>query len=265
MISAQQETKPGTTVTRRSAVALGEYSVVRYGHRLRGDRINLGVLVWHPLLGKAFRFSKNLQRARCIDEGADTVHLRAEIDRVIEVFSAWKRTEPGPLESLAAEFRYGLSVSSPQGIRVADPVFAVERLFASLVAPEPFVRASSTSQFVKSLGTRISDVLTQDFKIADVETNFLEAHTFQPVRIAASWGWGEARQVWRGVSFASSATGEPQLTLAKAFHAENQDLVSLPLYAKARLAVAVQLTQARRASRLHARARLDQTRHSPRH
>jgi hypothetical protein len=167
--------------------------------------------------------------------------LRKEIERIARLFSERAETGNPPLEWLASEFRYGLTVTAPQGVRVQDPEFTVERLFASLVAPEPFVRAASTAQFVKALGSQIGTVLQVGNHVSGLKTNFLEPDTFQPIRIAASWLWGKTPQIWRGVSFSSTGPGEPQLTLAKAFHAENLDLLALEKYRGAKLTVAVQL------------------------
>lgn len=49
---------------------LGAYSVVRYSDCVSDQRINLGVMVWHPLEGFARRFSPHLDRARAVDPQA---------------------------------------------------------------------------------------------------------------------------------------------------------------------------------------------------
>src|SRR5215210_5452571 len=121
---------------------LGQYSVVSYVHELRGERINLGVLVWHPFTGCVFRLPKNPSRVRSIDESADLERVRAAIERIGETVESWPPGSESPLSNLAGEFKHRLVVSPPLNARIQDPSAALERLSATFVPPEPsFARA----------------------------------------------------------------------------------------------------------------------------
>jgi len=220
--------------------ALGQYSLVSYCHPLRGERVNIGVLVWHPWLGRQWRFAKNLQRVRSIDENADLDRLRRDLDAIQETLDSWDRIDHSPLAVLASEFRYSLVVNQPLGVRVQDPAFTLERFFGMLVAPEPFMRASSTVQFTRALVSQLGG-LAKTAGAQDIRVNYVEEETFQPVRVAVSYRSESAMVLWRAVSFASVAGFEQQVTVAKACYADNADLKTLPKYKDAKLAMAVQV------------------------
>src|SRR5215207_8704300 len=107
---------------------LGQYSIVSYVHDLRGERINLGILVWHPLYGCVFRPPKNVSRVRSIDESADLGRVRVGIERIKELADAWSSGDEPPLENLARQFRHRLVVTHPLNARIQDPLAAHERL-----------------------------------------------------------------------------------------------------------------------------------------
>src|SRR5271165_5019957 len=96
----------------------GQYSLVSYIHELRGERINLGVLVWHPWLGHDVRFIKSLQRIRCIDESADLERVRIGMQQITNTMNTWMEEEKSPLAALASEFRHGLIVTPPMNARI---------------------------------------------------------------------------------------------------------------------------------------------------
>jgi hypothetical protein len=217
----------------------GQYSLVSYIHPLRGERINLGVLVWHPILGHDLRFAKSLSRVRCIDEAVDLDRIHDSLQRIEQAMKGWSREDQSPLTALASEFRSGLTVTSPQQARVCSPSGTLERLYTALVSPEPFIRASSTHQFARAFGACIKAALKNE-GVRDVRTNFNEEETFQPVRVTAWYSHHGQQNLWRAFSFATMKL-EQQLQAAKAIHAENQDLKGLAKYQACRLRVAVQL------------------------
>jgi len=218
---------------------LGEYSTLSYVHQLRGERVNLGVLVWHPTLGAACRFMKRVGRVRCVDEEVDIDRVREQMEQVRQAFEGWYERDQSPLPHLSASFRHGLTVGAPTKARIQDPNFTLERLYSCLIAPEPFMRASSTSQFAQQFITRAGAILTK-MGAADVQENFDERGAFQPVKVSLLYRVARDLYVWRAFSFASLTSVEDQLTTAKAIHAENEDLRRLPKYREARLSLAIQ-------------------------
>lgn len=61
----------------------------------------------------------------------------------------------------------------------------------------------------------------------DDRYNYFEEETFQPIRVAASYILNSRFHIWRTISFASLHELDKQLIAAKAFHADNADLMSL--------------------------------------
>jgi Protein of unknown function (DUF3037) len=218
----------------------GQYSVVTYIHELRGERINLGVLVWHPVLGGGLKLARNFQRVRCIDDTADLERVRQACEQIQATMKACELGGPSPLFELALQFRHRLVVTPPMNARVHDPLATLERLSASLLAKEPFMRASTTTQFAKAFVAQLVEHIRQR-GVTDVRASFSEEDTFQPVTIAACYNHASAQYLWRAFSFASLDRLDDQMTAAKAIYAENADLQSLPKYRLARLQLAVQL------------------------
>ena len=216
----------------------GQYSVVSYVHQLRGERVNLGVLVWHPLLGHASQFAKYLDRIRTIDESANTARIRDNLNEIQETIDGWTEEVESPLEYLASAYQHGVVVSPPQNARIQSPQATLERTYSHIMAPEPFMRASSTVQFSKSFASRMRQEL-ESMNLTVFNSDYLENDGFRPVNVALWYQGQRGAHLWRAHSFASLDTIERQLTAAKAIHAENTDLRGLPKYAESVFAIAV--------------------------
>jgi hypothetical protein len=85
---------------------LGQYSIVSYVHEHRGERINLGVLVWHPFTGCVFQLPRNPSRVQLIDESVDLERVRAAIERIGQTAKNWPPGSDSPLSTLAREFKH---------------------------------------------------------------------------------------------------------------------------------------------------------------
>jgi hypothetical protein len=218
----------------------GQYSLVSYVHELRGERVNLGILVWHPRFGAKCRFIKGISRVRTVDEGADLERLRHTLERITKMLSNWPEGSGSPLEKLASEFRHRFIVEAPMNARICDLDFTVERLCSSLLPPEPFARSSTAVQFANAFVSRLTKRLN-DKGVKELRTNYSEKDTFQPIKIAAFYKLKTIEHLWRTASFAPLNKPEEQLTLAKAIFAENTEVKSLRKYRNAQLSLAVQM------------------------
>lgn len=219
---------------------LGQYSIVSYTHELRGERVNVGVLVWHPLFGCVFRKSKNLARVRTIDESADMVRVRSALEWINETAKTWPQGDESPLDRLAHQFSRRLIVTPPLNVRIQSPLSTLERLSSMLLPPEPsFVRAPSTTQFANSFASVLKKELIGR-GVQDVRSNFFEEGPAEPIEVTASYSYDTESYVWRAFSFASEDDPKKQLRLAKAIHADNVDLRTIEDYQHAHLQVAVQ-------------------------
>jgi hypothetical protein len=219
---------------------LGQYSIVSYVHELRGERVNLGVLVWHPRSGCFFRRSEVLNRVRTIDESADLKRVLAELESISERAEGWDRKEVSPLEKLARQFTHGLVVTSPLNARIQDPLATLERLASIMLPPEPsFVRAPSTTQFANAFASSLHKQLL-NAGVQDVRSNFFEEGPAEPIEVTALYNYDAENYVWRAFSFASEDDPRKQLRFAKAIHTDNADLRTVKGYEDAHLQVAVQ-------------------------
>jgi hypothetical protein len=198
------------------------------------------MIVWHPVLGNELQFAKSLVRIRHVDEKADLDRVRLQLDLIRETMETWSDEEESPLAYLAKQYRNGLVVSSPLNARIQDPASTLERLYSSLMAPEPYMRASSTRQFARSFASQVNEALTALGRVG-IEIDFTEFETFQPVKVTAKYDFDGISHLWRAFSFASLEKTEEQLTSAKAIYAENVDLMALHKYNNAQLGLAVQM------------------------
>lgn len=209
-------------------------------HSLRGEKINLGVIVWHSIFGFDLKFTKSLQRLRCIDEMADLDRVKNDLQAIEDTMKNWSSLDSSPLEFLASKYKFGLSVSAPLNARIQDPAFTLEKLYTTLIQPEPFQRASSNFQFSNSIASKVEKMLKQK-GVQNIRKNYLETETFQPVRITLEYQYDMMQFVWRAASFASANAIEDLLRLAKSIYAENLDLIKLEKYHGAHFCFAVQL------------------------
>ena len=224
---------------------LGQYSIVSYVHELRGERINLGVLVWHPFAGCVFQLPKNPSRVRSIDESADLDRVRTAIERISETAENWPRGKVSPLRDLASQYKHRLIVSPPLNARIQDPSAALERLAATFIPPEPsYARAPSTKQFASAFARHLEKA-AKPRGARGFQSNYAEEGTFEPIQITASFELLSKSYLWRAFSFASENDTRKQLRLAKAVHAENVELKDLSKYRNAQLLVAVQMPKLR--------------------
>ncbi len=222
------------------ATNLGEYSVVVYRHELRGECINVGVLVWHPRLGSVYQLPKGLTRIRTIDSSVDLERVRSGLDRIRIAMEAWTQGQKSPLDELSAQFRHRLVVTMPQQARMQDPASLLERLVGSLLPPSRPVRASSNRQFATAFASQLRKVL-EHAGVFGYEGPYLERATFRPVPVTARYQLFDDRFVWRAVSFSSLDNMEQQINLAKAVYTDNSELLALDEYRDAHLSVAVEM------------------------
>ena len=61
---------------------LGAYSVVRFSNNFSDQRINLGVVVWHPLDGFQVRFATSLAKVRAVDPRAQVDQVKLHIHQI---------------------------------------------------------------------------------------------------------------------------------------------------------------------------------------
>src|SRR2546427_11125278 len=126
-------------------MALGAYSVIRYSNHLNDQRVNLGVLVWHPFDGFRYRFSPSLDRVQAVDPRVPLTPLKKQLENIaseLQAQSANKET----LVRLSHWFKEGLEVVPPYPAQIQSADEMTEHLYQMLVSPTTEIRRASTQQ-----------------------------------------------------------------------------------------------------------------------
>lgn len=197
-------------------MSLGAYSIVRYSNNLSDQRINLGVVVWHPIDGFECRFTPSLDRVKAIDPRLQTKPLRAQLD-VIEQQLRSKASTRETLAELASWFRHGLEVTEPYPAKMHSLIETIEHFYELLVCPvEEFRRKSSQRQFEgvvqRTLNTTVQQLdphgISEDRGLHRVNGVSVQIGIFTEVR--------HQKALWRAVSLQSLERPDAQLAKAKA-------------------------------------------------
>ena len=127
---------------------VGAYSVVRFSNNASDQRVNVGVLVWHPLEGVRFKFSPSLERIQAIDPRVSISSVRDQLEVIRSELTVPNAAEgPVTLNRLSSWFRNGVEVSTPYPAKIASTDELLDRLYETLVYPVPeILRASSQRQ-----------------------------------------------------------------------------------------------------------------------
>jgi hypothetical protein len=116
---------------------LGCYSVVRYSDSLSDQRVNLGILLWHPQEGYRQCFLKNLDGVSAISPKVELQDLKYQLHVIEERISANHKDGPAKFAELSEWFRDGLEVTSPYPARFQDLQSALHRLRVALLPQMP--------------------------------------------------------------------------------------------------------------------------------
>jgi len=225
----------------------GQYSLVSYVHRLRGERVNIGVVVWHPRFGWRFPKADNLKRIACIDRDADLKRIEHDLMTIQQTLIHWGRDrKESPLTELAGQFRHGLVVEEPHNARVTDIDFLTERLSDTLIVAnnrkiKPDKDKILDRRFRRSFAGFAKDSLLH-LGIFGGEYEFSVQRYNERIWIAARFQHGGHLHVWRTMVFAKSFSYNDKLIRAKAISSENEELRSMPKFRHARLGVAVRVS-----------------------
>lgn len=115
-------------------MALGAYSIIRYSNDLNDQRVNLGVIVWHPIDGFVVRVSPELNRVKAIDPRIKVAEVKKQINTIREQIEDG-RARRETLDSLSAQFRHGLEVTAPYPARMHSANETADHLSELLVSP----------------------------------------------------------------------------------------------------------------------------------
>lgn len=199
-------------------MALGAYSIIRYANDLSDQRVNLGVLLWHPIDGVRHRLSPFLDRAQAVDPRVRTGSIKQQLDTIISEFQAeGQKAGRDGLHRLAAAFRNGVEVSSPYPAEIFDVDSMLEKLYSELVSPvEEIRRASTQRQFERSLKSGLSTALKHVAPNAAVHDQGLRRLNGIAVELGIRTTAPRLKATWRAVSLQAEDRAADQIAKAKA-------------------------------------------------
>jgi Protein of unknown function (DUF3037) len=200
-------------------MGLGAYSVVRYADDLADQRVNLGVIVWHPIDGYRCRLSPSVDKAQAIDPRLTIGSLKRQLEGIKEQISSSFTADKVLLDQLARDFRHGLVVSSPYPAKISSADEALDRLYELLVSPTAEIRrAGSQKQFASSLKKVIETSLQSGWPRGRIQELGVLHVGGIPVNVGMRTMLTQSSRaaLWHPLSFQSETKPEAQLATAKA-------------------------------------------------
>jgi hypothetical protein len=197
-------------------VALGFYSIVRYSNTLNDQRVNLGVLVWHPVEGFRSRIVSGLDRVHTIDPTAALTPLRSQLQAIEQEMQS-ESASSETLGVLSRWFRTGVEVTEPAPAKIQSADETAENLFHRLVSPNPFVRSSSQRQFEQSF-TKLLHNLGNRYgaRVEELgKRNLGDVVVSLGVQTVAQHGRQTACALWKPLSLQSYEQSKLQIAYAK--------------------------------------------------
>ena len=194
---------------------LGAYSIIRYSDDVNDQRINLGVVAWHPTEGTECAITEDVSRVQAIDPGVRLTPIRRQLEYIEEQLEGVRNKDT--LLELASCFKEGLEVTEPYPARMHSLQDSLAHLFRTLVAPAPGFRRRSSQRmfegaFRKTLQTAIAAVAEKASleEIGECSVNGVTV----PGGIQTT---ARRRKIlWRALSLHSARGREDQLARAKA-------------------------------------------------
>jgi hypothetical protein len=233
-------------------MGLGAYSVVRYSDDLSDQRINLGVVVWHPVDGYRCRLSPTVDRVQAIDPRVMVRPIRKQLEDIKESVMSAPAAERDLLDELCKNFRHGLVISSPYPARISSADETLSRLYDLLVSPVPEIRrASSQRRFENSLKKTIDASLQAGWPKGQVQQLGTKNIKGIPVNIGMRTHLSQTGRaaLWHPLSLQSETRVETQLANAKAIILDIFQTRAIELYKRDKQYVAVQAPRAKSASK----------------
>lgn len=196
-------------------MALGSYSIIRYSNNLSDQRVNLGVLVWHPLDGYRCRFSPSLDRVQAVDPRVPLTPIKKQLEE-IEGRLKGESTGNDALVKLSHWFKEGLEVAPPYPAQIQSLDEMTEHLYQKLVSPVPEIRRSSTQyQFERSVRSALVQTAK---KLHGVKCEDIGLRKFGHLMVNVGMRTiaDDRKTLWRALSLQAHDRQDRQLAFAKA-------------------------------------------------
>jgi len=196
----------------------GAYSVVRFSNNASDQRVNVGVLVWHPLEGVKFRFSPSLDRIQAVDPRVSIASVKEQLEVIRSELAVPVAAEgPVTLNRLSSWFKNGVEVSTPYPARIASTDELLDRLYETLVYPVPEIqRASSQRQFERTFEKTLKNVIKDVAPKLKCERLGTRKIGKVLVNVGIRTAGPHHKALWHPLSLLSKKRPEEQITLSKA-------------------------------------------------
>jgi Protein of unknown function (DUF3037) len=233
-------------------MGLGAYSVVRYADDVSDQRINLGVLVWHPVDGFRCRLSPAIDRVQAIDPRVTVRPLKRQLEDIKESVTSAPAAEKELFAELCKNFSHGLVISSPYPAKISSADETLNRLYELLVSPTPEIRrASSQRTFENNLKKTIEVSLETGWPRGRIQKVGIKNVQGIPVNIGMRTQISHAGRaaLWHPLSLQSETKAEAQMATAKATILDIFKTREIEQYKRDKQYVAVQAPRAKSASK----------------
>ncbi len=199
-------------------MAFGAYSVVRFCNNASDQRINLGVIVWHPIDGAKFKFSSSLDRVHAIDPRFHIASVKEQLDAICGELSEYANAEgPVALNKLSSWFRNGVEVSAPYPAKISSADELLDRLYEILVYPvAEFQRLSSQRQFERSFEKALKDAIEHVAPKFKFEKIGAKKFGDVVVNVGIRTVGPHHKALWHPLSLLSKKRPDEQIALSKA-------------------------------------------------
>ncbi len=222
---------------------LGTYSIIRFSNNLNDQRVNLGVVVWHPLDGLRLRLCSSFARVHTIDSRQPARRVKIQLDAIKDEVNSSQGDGRKVLEVLARRFREGVEVSAPYPAKMSGLDDTLDRLYGLLVTPPgPSRRGDSQEEFAEEFREALAGAIGQ---VQSVGPAFEEMGTRRVNGVYVDLGIrtmvGRKAAFWHSLSLLGRSRPAAQVARAKAVALDIQTIrTSFPEYSEARQFVAVQ-------------------------
>jgi Protein of unknown function (DUF3037) len=228
-------------------MGIGAYSVVRYADDVADQRINLGVVVWHPVDGYRCRISSAVDRVQAIDPRITIKPLRQQLQDLKETVSTASPNERSLMDDLCQTFRHGLVISAPYPARISSAEETLDRLYELLVSPVPEIRrASSQRAFEGSLKKTVETVIRTGYPTTRLQNIGSKSIEGIPVNIGVRTRVLSGRAaLWHPLSLQSESRPDAQMVNAKSTVLDILKARGIDTYKQDRQFVALQSPRAK--------------------
>jgi hypothetical protein len=221
----------------------GMYSIIRYSNDLNDQRVNLGVVVWHPVDGFSLRTAPTLSRAQAINSTVDLDDVAEQIRDITRDIGSQDRVHGEFLDDLSKRYRDGLVVSAPYPARMYSASVTLDRLYDLLITPKGTAQPRR-EQFDQSVKMAIKTTVSKSTGFHYKEHGKFPINGIS-VDLGTEVSRGQNHSLWRSIALHFNQSASAQMAKTKA---AAMDVVTItnevPKYSRFTQFVAVQALNA---------------------